>query len=380
MEDRNRHTVVPPWLRNDFVDPPPPVDDPTPPAPRSAPRAAAPRPAVPRPAAPRPADAPRPDIANPVTPVAEPGGRHRAPTIDEFDFHRSAYRAPQGAAWRRAVHRISAGAINPGDSPDSAAHHELVARIKRPIDENFSIAVLSMKGGVGKTTTTVCLGSTLASLRGDRVIAVDANPDLGTLSGRAPMQTRSTIRDLLMDDAVDSYAEVRAYTSSGPSRLEILASERDPAVTEAFSADDYRAVTDILVKHYNLVLTDCGTGLMHSAMDGILDAANALVLVSSPAMDGAKSAAATLDWLSLHGYEHLVASAVVVISAARPGSSTIDLKQLTQHFLSRCRAVHVIPHDDHLAEGSEIDLELLHKRTRRAFIELAATVADAFER
>ncbi|EGD55176.1 chromosome partitioning ATPase [Gordonia neofelifaecis NRRL B-59395] len=113
-------------------------------------------------------------------------------------------------------------------------------------------------------------------------------------------------------------------------------------------------------------------------MRGVLDTADALVLVSSPALDGARSCGSTLDWLAGHGYGHLIQRSVVVLSSARPGASTIDVEQLSQHFLTRCRAVHAIDFDDHLAEGADIDLELLNKSTRRAFVELAATIADDF--
>jgi len=215
-------------------------------------------------------------------------------------------------------------------------------------------------------------------LRGDRVIAVDANPDLGTLAQRIPQQTRSTVRDLLADDNVYRYSDVRAHTSQAPSRLEVLASERDPAMAEAFNEDEYRGVVTILQRFYNIIITDCGTGLSHSAMNGVLDLANALILVSSPALDGARSAGATLDWLEAHGYGHLVSRAVVVLSSSRPGASTIDTNQLAQHFLTRCRAVQQIPFDDHLSEGADIDLELMSKPARRAFVELAASMADEF--
>ncbi len=69
---------------------------------------------------------------------------------------------------------------------------------------------------------------------------------------------------------------------------------------------------------------------------------------------------------------------MVVLSSSRPGSSTIDTDQLGQHFLTRCRAVHKIPFDDHLAEGADVDLELMSKPTKRSFVELAATIADDF--
>ena len=176
--------------------------------------------------------------------------------------------------------------------------------------------MLSLKGGVGKTTMTATLGATFASLRGDRVVAVDANPDRGTLSQKIPLETSATVRHLLRDaQRVRRYTDVRAYTSQGPSRLEVLASEQDPAVSEAFSEDDYRRTVNLLEHFYNIVLTDCGTGLMHSAMYGVLGVADQLVIVSSGSIDGARSASATMDWLDAHGHGDLVRNSVAVINS-----------------------------------------------------------------
>lgn len=288
-------------------------------------------------------------------------------------------RAPKGG-WRKFVHGMTGGYINPGDSARNARADELLQRIQTPLRGDYRIAVMSLKGGVGKTTTTVALGGVFATLRGDRVIAIDANPDLGTLAQRVAAPGPSTIRDLLAASDTSRYPQVRSYTTQAKSRLEVIGSERDPAFSESFSEMDYRRAIDILQHHYNVILTDCGTGLMHSAMAGVLDLANTLILVSSPALDGAQSASATLDWLNLHGYEQLAANSVVVISGAHPGQATIDMDQLISHFRSRTRAVQVIPFDRHLSEGAVVDLDLISKSTMRAYKELAAIVAEDFDR
>ncbi len=288
-------------------------------------------------------------------------------------------RAPK-SGWRKFVHGMTCGYINPGDSARNARTDELLQRIQTPLRGDYRIAVMSLKGGVGKTTTTVTLGGVFASLRGDRVIAIDANPDLGTLAQRVAAPGPSTIRDLLAASDTSRYPQVRSYTTQAKSRLEVIGSERDPAFSESFSEMDYRRAIDILQHHYNVILTDCGTGLMHSAMAGVLDLANTLILVSSPALDGAQSASATLDWLNLHGYEQLAANSVVVISGAHPGQATIDMDQLISHFRSRTRAVQVIPFDRHLSEGAVVDLDLISKHTMRAYKELAAIVAEDFDR
>lgn len=291
---------------------------------------------------------------------------------------RQTKRAPQ-SGWRRAVYKASGGSINFGESRSDLRRRELISRVNQPLHGCYKIAMLSLKGGVGKTTTTATLGSTFSSLRGDRVIAVDANPDRGTLSQKIPLETTATVRHLLRDAPhIRKYSDVRSYTSQGPSRLEVLASEQDPAVSEAFSEDDYRRTVMLLEHFYNVVLTDCGTGLMHSAMKGVLDIADSLVIVSSSSIDGARSASATLDWLDAHGYGELVGRSVAVINSVRPGSGKVDVDKLTAHFNSRCRAVAKIPFDPHLEEGAEVELDQLAVPTRLALLELAAIVADDF--
>lgn len=292
-----------------------------------------------------------------------------------------ARRPAPGSGWRRTVFRATGGLVRVGESARSQRRRELIWRARTPVaGGHHRVAVMSLKGGVGKTTTTVGLGATLATLRGDRVIAVDANPDRGTLSDKVRLETSATVRDLLNERRqVHRYADVRAFTSQASSRLEVLASDRDPGVSVAFSDDDYCDVARVLEHYYSICITDCGTGLLHSAMTGVLNLADQIVLVSSPSVDGARSASATLDWLDAHDYGDLVRNAVVVVSTVRPRSkSTVDLDRLEQHFAARCRAVVRVPYDAHLEEGAEVELEQLSPATTEAYLGLAATVGDGF--
>ncbi len=312
--------------------------------------------------------------------LGAPAGPPAMSDLSSAQLLRPARPVPR-TGWRRALYVASGGVVNPGESEADAARRALVARVNQPLQGCYKIAMLSLKGGVGKTTTTAALGATFASLRGDRVVAVDANPDRGTLAEKVPVETTATVRHLLRDAAlVRRYSDVRAYTSQGPSRLEVLASEQDPAVSEAFSELDYRRAVDLLEHFYNIVLTDCGTGLMHSAMRGVLDVADSLVVVSSSSIDGARSASATLDWLDAHGYGDLVARSTAVINYVRRSSGGVDLDRVAEHFAARCRTVARLPFDPHLDEGAEIELEKLAPRTRTAMLELAAVVADDFPR
>jgi hypothetical protein len=150
-------------------------------------------------------------------------------------------RVAPGTGWRKGIYRVTGGLLRFGESAAEMRRRDLINRVRTPVaGGHHRIAVLSLKGGVGKTTTAVGLGATLATLRGDRVIAVDANPDRGTLSDKVRLETAATVRDLLNErDQIRRYADVRAFTSQAPSRLEVLASDRDPGVSVAFGADDY---------------------------------------------------------------------------------------------------------------------------------------------
>ena len=302
------------------------------------------------------------------------------PSLDEAQEVDSRKYAP-GSGWRRALHRATRGHVNPGDSRKGRAQEYLLAQISQPIAGDFRIAVLSIKGGVGKTTTTLGLGSVLALVRSDRVIAVDANPDRGTLAERIhDTSTNSTVRDLLMDSNINGYADIRGHTRVAASRLEVLASEQDPAAADVFGEADYRRTIEILGHHYNIVLTDCGTGIMHSAMAGVLELAHSIVLVSSPAVDAIRSASATMEWLVQHGHSSLVREGYVVLSTTREGSSGLNLDKVCEFFEARCRSVHLIPFDPHLAEGADIDFGMLKPATRQAYLELAGAVAENFPR
>jgi MinD-like ATPase involved in chromosome partitioning or flagellar assembly len=283
------------------------------------------------------------------------------------------------SGWRKRIYSVTGGKINFGLSRKDRRRADLIERARTPVGGCYRLAVISLKGGVGKTTTTAALGAMFADLRGDRVIALDANPDRGTLAERTPRDSGATVRHLLAARAdLHSYADVRSFTSQSPTRLEVLASDSDPHVSHAFSEDDYRDTVAILERFYNLVLTDCGTGLLHDAMRGILGLANSLVVVSSASLDGARSASATLDWLEAHGLEDLAHNAVVVISSVRPGGGIVDVLQLEDHFASRCRDVITIPYDPHLESGGVLDISELEVDTADAYLELAAAVGEGF--
>ena len=305
----------------------------------------------------------------------------RRPSAADFtDAAMLPVRAPvptQG--WRKVVHRASGHLVNPGRSPEELRREALEQRLRTPINGSRRVVVMSRKGGVGKTTVTLALGSTFASIRGDRVIAVDANPDAGNLAHRVGPPHDRTVTDVLRDaDSIESYAMLRAYALQAvESRLEVLPSDDDPRIGMALDRSDYHRLIELLDRFYNLILLDTGTGILDSANQGLLEEADQLVLVLRPGVDGGRAAALTLDWMDEHGFEELVEHAVVVINGVRPGVGAPP-DPMRRHFEKRCDRVLSVPWDPALEVGAQTDVSGLRRQTRESIVEIAAAVSDNF--
>jgi len=338
----------------------------------------------PLPDAPRARPPSRADRLPPSRAQRRPGGfvpgQTQHSTAADFTaerYLRGQSRAPRDG-WRRAVYWLTGGRINFGPSPAELRERELIARAKAPVAGCRSIAVISRKGGVGKTTTTLMLGHTFASLRGDRVVALDGNPDAGSLGYRVRRETAATITNLLADEQeIVRYADIRAYTSQAPTRLEVVASDDDPRITKALGEEDYRRAIALLERHYNLICLDTGTGVLESATKGILQLADQIVVVMAPSLDSARAASSTLDWLNENGHAELVQGAVAVVNAVQP-EGPVEVDKIKEHFAGRCRNVVQVPWDPHLSAGAETQVERLRPQTRHAYLEVAAAVADGF--
>lgn len=303
------------------------------------------------------------------------------PSAADFSPERMLRLAPRRPAsgWRRAAFDLTGGLVQVGPSSSELRQRELVARVKTPIRGCRKVAFISRKGGVGKTTTCLLAGHTFATYRGDRVIALDGNPDAGTLGHRVRRETAATITSLLTDlDEIERYADIRAYTSQSTTRLEVIAADDDPQITRALGDQEFRRAIALLERHYNLVCLDTGTGVLESATRGILDAADQIVVVIAPSLDGARAASSTLDWLEQNGYRQLVDGAVGVVNGVRQKNGLIDLERVEEHFGGRCRATVHVPWDPHLETGAETVVEELDVSTRQAHLELAAAIASGF--
>ena len=297
-------------------------------------------------------------------------------TADRLLDDSAKFRPSPESGWRKLAYYLTLKLWNPGDSPKVKARKAMDARIAAVLEGGAKfIPVLTRKGGVGKTTISTLLGMAMAQVREDRVIAIDANPDRGTLAERVSKSTRFTVRDVVnRAAAIDGFSEFSNMVSRDETRLDVLASDADPMLSEAFNEGDYNVVADMAARYYSIVITDCGTGIVHSVMRPTLQRANAIVIVSGGSVDEARLASETLTWLEANGYGELVRNSVVALNTATQATLLVKLDEIEQHFRTRVRSVIRIPYDPALAAGSVIKFNELKKQTRDAARELAAEV------
>lgn len=284
---------------------------------------------------------------------------------------------PEGL-WPEIVYAATLHLVNLGDAPAVRARKQLDARIARTFDDGARfILLLSRKGGVGQTTVATVLGMALADVRADRVVAIDANPDRGTLAERVSKQPRSNVGNILLHaPRLGAFDDLATQLTRDVTGLDVAGSDDDPSRAEPFDVGGYHVVAEVVSRHYGVVLTDAGAGLLNPVTRAALQRADAVVIVSGGGIAEARLASETLSWLEAHDYGALAANAVVALNASTQATDLEKLADIEKHFASRVRAVVVVPYDPELAAGSVVRYAGLRPFTRDSARELAALVVD----
>jgi putative peptide zinc metalloprotease protein len=180
-------------------------------------------------------------------------GAEAAPTQSAEPRRREFYPGPVidgrpadalGARWRRRIGQLLA----PKGEREEAEVERLLAKPPTVSRANIA-AVISPKGGVGKTATAFIIGNLIADRLKLRVVAVDANPDFGTLAALAPDNARCerSLSDLLTGiDGIHTAAALRRYVSALPSGLHLLGAPSDATVMGKLGPDAYGELLRLL--------------------------------------------------------------------------------------------------------------------------------------
>jgi len=290
------------------------------------------------------------------------------------------HRQPPELGWRKAVYTATLKQVNLGAGPTERTLIDRKRRINTNIPGTYQVAAVSIKGGVGKTTITAAVGTTLRKIRNQPVIAIDANPTYGSLGRLISRDAKApaSLREFLSHDDLTSFSVARQYFGINDEGLEVLAGNPNVANPLALTPQVF-ADTIVRTQHfYQLALVDCGAEIDHQVIPAVLSSSNALMIVGSMNLEGGLAVETTLDWLAArNGHELLKRSVIVLTDAYRCGTKKF-ITHITETVGPRVRAVKVIPFDKHLRDAQPLVLDALRPDTQDALIDLAAELADGF--
>lgn len=288
-------------------------------------------------------------------------------------------KVPPRKGWRRFIYRGSFGLINLGPSPDEQRLADLENKIRSLLRGHYKIGVFG-KGGVGKTTVSASVGSIFAEYRqDDRVVAIDADTAFGKLGSRIDPNAAGSYWELAADEHLDSFADVRSRVGNNSAGLFVLAGEASTARRRVLDPAIYREATSRLDRHFTISIIDCGSTMDSAIAQEVLRDLDALIVVSSPWVDGASAAGQTMEWLANRGYTGLLHRTVVVLNDSDGHADKRTRSILVQQFASRGQVVVEVPFDSHLRPGGVIDVQSeMSSVTRRRFIEITAALAEHF--
>ncbi len=288
-------------------------------------------------------------------------------------------KVPPRKGWRRFIYGATFGLVNLGPSPDEQRLADLENKIRSLLRGHYKIGVFG-KGGVGKTTVAASVGSIFAELRqDDRVVAIDADTAFGKLGSRIDPNAAGSYWELAADEHLDTFADVRSRVGNNSAGLFVLAGESSTARRRVLDPAIYREATARLDRHFTISIVDCGSTMDSAIAQEVLRDLDALIVVSSPWVDGASAAGQTMEWLANRGYTGLLHRTVVVLNDSDGHADKRTRSILVQQFASRGQVVVEVPFDSHLRPGGVIDVTSeMSPLTRRRFIEITSALGEHF--
>ncbi len=208
--------------------------------------------------------------------------------------------------------------------------------VRRPLPRVMAVA--NQKGGVGKTTTTVNLGASLAEL-GLRTLLIDLDPQ-GNASTGLGIENRglehSMYHVMLHDEPLENVVEPTDVKNLfvAPASLDLAGAEIE--LVPAFSREQrLKRAIDAVIDDYDYVLIDCPPSLGLLTVNGLSAAKEVLVPIQCEyyALEGLGQLLRNVDLVKKNLNPELEMSTILcVMYDARTKLSDQVVSEVREHF------------------------------------------------
>lgn len=251
------------------------------------------------------------------------------------------------------------------------------------------IAVANQKGGVGKTTSTVNLGASLAQL-GNKVLIVDIDPQGNATSGVGinKADVDNCIYNVLVEDKPAN--EVCVSTNIAnldiiPATIQLAGAEIELVPTISREIRLKKSLTD-LKSTYDYILIDCPPSLGLLTINALTSADSVIIPVQCEyyALEGLSQLLNTIRLVQKHLNKRLMIEGVLLTMLdARTNLGIQVIEEVKKYFQDKVYQS-VIPRNIRLGEapshGKPITTYDPKSRGAEVYLELAKEVMDSGEK
>lgn len=155
--------------------------------------------------------------------------------------------------------------------PELVEAHPVASRV---------IAVVSPKGGLGKTTVAANLAVGLARIAPDSVVLVDGDVQFGDIGAVLALNPAHTLPDMVSGLAPRDTMVLKTFLASHPSRFYVVCGSDSPADGDRITGDQFAHLIRQLSEVFRYVIIDTTPGLGEHALAALDMATDAVVLCS----------------------------------------------------------------------------------------------------
>jgi len=247
-----------------------------------------------------------------------------------------------------------------------------------------AIAIFNQKGGVGKTTTNINLGASLA-MKGKKVLMLDIDPQGNTTSGIgvSKKELDYTVYELLIEDNFDPR---RAILKTGVRNLDLIPANVDlaGAEIELVQLDGrekrLKKALDKIKDDYDYLFIDCPPSLGLLTINSLSAVESVLIPIQCEfyALEGVSQLVSTIDLVKKNLNPDLEIEGVVLsMFDGRTNLSIQVVQEVKKYFGSKVYST-VIPRNIRLAEAPSFGMAITEYDPKSKGAEAYMEFAEEF--